>query len=273
MQRRGLLSAFASLAVAASAWASGDGVTEINAVRAVAGSINGNPSLDPPFYPVTITQPGSYRLTSNLSGSGGFTPPLIEVTASNVTIDLNGFALSNAVRGIDATGSNVTVRNGSVFDMADISVWMRGPGARVESVRVSGATTGGIVLTGTDGLVSDSIAVAAGAWGIVVPNGTIRGCVATGSGTGFNTLGGLSSMVVVVNSAAIGNADGVITWSGSVEQNLIVDNSLTGLTVVSVSGDTATGFARNVISGSGTAWTGPALQTGPNVCNGNPACP
>jgi hypothetical protein len=46
---------------------------------------------DAPGFPVTITQPGSYRLSSNLTA-----PPAangIEITVSNVTIDLNGFTV------------------------------------------------------------------------------------------------------------------------------------------------------------------------------------
>jgi hypothetical protein len=43
-------------------------------------------------FPVTITQPGSYRLMSNLSVPAGLDG--IVITAPNVTIDLNGYTIA-----------------------------------------------------------------------------------------------------------------------------------------------------------------------------------
>lgn len=86
---------------------------------------------DSPGYPATISVSGSYKLGSNLS-SGGTTA--IDITASNVTLDLNGYTIdggsvvclpnvagpgntcSGSATGmslIDATRS-VTIRNGIV---------------------------------------------------------------------------------------------------------------------------------------------------------------
>lgn len=65
--------------------------------------------------PFTISQPGSYYLTQNLSGTSGIT-----ISASNVHIDLNGNALSgtagNTVAGIGYSGtiSNITITNGFI---------------------------------------------------------------------------------------------------------------------------------------------------------------
>src|SRR5260370_528572 len=77
--------------------------------------------IDPPMpissLPYAITIPGSYYLITNgvgISGSHGIT-----ISANNVTIDLNGFALlgvTGALSGVFVTGhyTNITVRNGSV---------------------------------------------------------------------------------------------------------------------------------------------------------------
>lgn len=63
-----------------------------------------------------ISAPGSYFLTGNITGVSGKNGILI--TASSVTIDLNGFALiGSGLAGIAAGSSgpvNITVRNGSI---------------------------------------------------------------------------------------------------------------------------------------------------------------
>lgn len=67
-----------------------DGVVEINQACAVnTGCLPG----DPPGFPVTISSRGSYVLTSPLSVASN-TVDGINVTASGVTIDLNGFEIA-----------------------------------------------------------------------------------------------------------------------------------------------------------------------------------
>ena len=69
--------------------------------------------------PYTITQPGFYFLTGNLTYNG--TGNAITVSANNVTLDLMGFSLSYTgsaaqPNGIFMTGrSNVEIRNGSII--------------------------------------------------------------------------------------------------------------------------------------------------------------
>lgn len=99
-----------------------DGVVLIDQNRALAGNVTPG---DRPGYPVTISQPGSYRLASNL------TPPLylsaLEVTAPNVTIDLNGFSLvaqpkpnqccsDIAVLQTGTAAKGLTIANGGIVD-------------------------------------------------------------------------------------------------------------------------------------------------------------
>jgi len=62
--------------------------TTIDQSKALAGSVTPG---DTPGFPVTLSLPGSYRLTSNLTvpvGADG-----ILITAENVTLDLNGFTI------------------------------------------------------------------------------------------------------------------------------------------------------------------------------------
>ena len=76
-------------------------------------------------FPYLISNPGSYKLTGNLSATAG--KPAIQITASNVTLDLNGFNVaslgptsgpfSDTATGIAITGvvSNIKIRNGTMF--------------------------------------------------------------------------------------------------------------------------------------------------------------
>src|SRR5216117_1440443 len=71
-----------------------------------------------------ITQPGSYYLTGNITGVAN--KHGIEIAASGVTLDLNGFDLLGAPGSLDgvsvttaAVQSNITVFNGSVRAWGD----------------------------------------------------------------------------------------------------------------------------------------------------------
>jgi hypothetical protein len=93
------------LASAATPAAAVDGVIEINQAAALAGGITPG---DTPGFPVTLSQPGSYRLTGNLDTTGlpnAQDVTVIRVTASDVSIDLNGFAI---VGPVTCTGMPVT---------------------------------------------------------------------------------------------------------------------------------------------------------------------
>jgi hypothetical protein len=79
--RAGLL-----MVVLAFAWPA-SAQTTINRASALAGNVTPG---DAPGFPVTISRPGSYRLTGNLI----VTNPdfdAVKVVADNLTLDLNGF--------------------------------------------------------------------------------------------------------------------------------------------------------------------------------------
>src|SRR5437879_5775490 len=71
------------------------------------------------YWPVVISQPGSYVLTAN------FVVPCdknaISITADNVTLDLGGYSIigiggAGTGKGVSgSTHSNITVKNGSVI--------------------------------------------------------------------------------------------------------------------------------------------------------------
>jgi hypothetical protein len=109
-------------------------------------------------FPITISQPGSYKLAANLTMPNGSTSA-IYVTAHDVTIDLNGFTISGPnvcstqtktciVAGsssgvITAPVYNLTVRNGTVRGFAGLGI-SASDGLRVEGVTVAHNGHGGI---------------------------------------------------------------------------------------------------------------------------------
>jgi hypothetical protein len=80
------LATLATLALAATAQAQ---VITIDQAKAMAGNVTPG---DTPGFPVTLSQPGSYRLAGNLRVPEGVHG--VVIGARNVTLDLNGFTLS-----------------------------------------------------------------------------------------------------------------------------------------------------------------------------------
>lgn len=125
--QRPLMLAMLLTALSGSAFAV-DGIVLIDQNRALAGSVTPG---DFPGFPISITQPGSYRLSGNITVAAN-TINAIEISANNVTLDLNGFHISgpaptcgdiinpacNAVFGVTTLGSNqyqaIKVRNGEI---------------------------------------------------------------------------------------------------------------------------------------------------------------
>jgi len=166
-----------------------DGVIEINQAAALAGGVTPG---DTPGFPVTITSPGSYRLTSNLDSPIG--TGAIQIAAINVTLDLAGFqvASTNACTGSPPTGCNVSfgvagissnqisvqVLRGVVIGMGGDCIGLLGASSRVEDVRAL-ACGGSGVHAGPSGSVTRSFVgetlVTAFEWKVVAPRGTRRG--------------------------------------------------------------------------------------------------
>ena len=156
--------------------------------------------------PFTITTPGSYYLTGNLSP--GVNQNGIIVAADNVTIDLNGFTLSGGGGGSGeaiwaATArQNVVIRNGTVRNWPGSGVNLYDSGSvliTVENIQsISNGFTGIAVWNGSH--VKDCLTVGNGIRGILVANDTVvEHCKASGNlsmgigaGTGCQLLDNLS---------------------------------------------------------------------------------
>lgn len=208
-------------------------------------------SGDTAGFPVTISQRGSYKLTSNLRvRTAGV--DAIEITKDNVTLDLNGFAIigpgggGGFGAGVKTLSRQVTVVNGNVLGMA-YGLFVNGTLCRIENVSVAQNTLVGIAVG--------------------------EGCVVSrnrsqGNGSGFLMF---SPALLTANTAiwniGAGIAEGSIyNGGGSIVSNVIDGNGGVGLSL-----NTATGYSQNVLSnnnGGGAQVTG-GVSMGGNICSGS----
>jgi len=145
-----------------------------------------------------ITQPGSYYLTGNITGVAG--KHGIEIAASGVTIDLNGFDLAGVAGSLagvfGSSGSDdVAIRNGSIRNWGD-------SGVNLFTFSADRSEFDGLRVTG-NGIV-----------GIAADNGArIRDCIVSNNGgSGITT----SQGAVITGVAAFQNGNtGISAGSGS----------------------------------------------------------
>lgn len=241
-----------------------DGILEINQACAING---GCFTGDNPGFPVTITQEGSYRLTSNLAVSHQNTSG-ISVTAANVTIDLNGFSVSGVtscegsplicsptgtglgVFGCLVSCENLTVRNGSITGMGSHGVKLEKYGRAVDLNLSSNGGSGVAFINGA-----------------FVQNCLIRwnGDAGISGGTNDPLILGTN----ITGNIILGNAGYGIRLTGPA---VVVGNTITYNESEGLFGSQA-GYSGNVISlNEGTVVPG-ADEMGVNICDGNTTCP
>lgn len=201
--------------------------------------------------PYVIDEPGSYVLTSNLTGAPGENG--IVVMADDVTIDLNGFAMIGAGgEGGDAIYLpfnddeirpflNLTIRDGHIRGWGGDGVHAEGEQIVVDRVTSTGNAGYGIRVS-IGAIVRHSAARSNGAIGIFGHLTTVQNCMAIGNAdVGIKTVGG--SIVnctaslnladglrafdggVIADSAAFNNQIGIIAADGSVVKNCSVFNN------------------------------------------------
>ncbi len=133
-----------------------------------------------------VTQPGSYYLTGDIQGQPG--KNAVEIAASNVTIDLNGFAIlgtGGSVAAIVPSGS----ANGAIVRNGVISSWpgggvLVGQCSRVERVSIADCS-GAAVAAGAFSIIEDCVARGGAGVGFSLSQGVIRRCTAEGGSVGI----------------------------------------------------------------------------------------
>jgi len=194
--------------------------------------------------PILISAPGSYYLTTNLTGTVANAGITIE--ASGVTLDLNGFELTGvpgSLVGIDvpAARRNIEIRNGTVRDWGLHGVHVSPPssncileGLRAYSNGLDSINQNGIGV-GSDSLIRACVAEANQASGIKTGSGcTVSECVAsdngnrgisvsfgctvshcTVQGNGFDGIGASSVCTITECTARANGFDGIAASTGS----------------------------------------------------------
>ena len=161
--------------------------------------------------PVKIKKSGSYILTGKLD-PGNKNVHAIDVSATDVTIDLNGFSITGPGAGgsgigVDASGEDrVTVQNGSVSGMGGAGIVVDNYGV-VRGVRATGNGTGGsgagIQCIGASCLFENCVASGNGSLGLVFldTSSGYQNDVITGN-TGGTVFSGTNMGANVCNSSA-----------------------------------------------------------------------
>jgi hypothetical protein len=238
-------SRFASLIIAAAASAISafavDGTTLINqsSVTAAGG------------FPFTISQPGSYKLSSNLTPNNN---GALVISASDVTLDLNGFTISCpscvASTGITVTGASVSILNGVITGFNG-AIPANGPGVSgilFQSANNGPATASGpavdarvehVTLTrNLNGITGDAFSQIA-----------VIEC-SLNSNMQYGVLG--PGILTVLNSKVINNGQaGIVIGSGQITGNTISANGLLGsFTRGGILAILGANVTNNLISGS-----------------------
>lgn len=257
-----VLTALSLLAAAAPALAS-DGRFEINQSCAAVGCFAG----DTAGFPVTVQNPGSYVLTSNLTVAGLSTGAIS--LYSGITLDLNGFTIAGPANCIGSpaaceasgsgtgvySGGNNVIRNGRITGMGGNGI-AGNDYTRVEAVEIDGNGYSGISsATGTAGWIVERCNVHSNAQvGIDLYYGQAGGGQVRNNSVRSNGDIGIRAPFAIVSGNAVHQNGGVGFFGASAG---LVDNVFTG---------NNGGSANDQIAG------GPH-ELGENVCGASTTCP
>jgi hypothetical protein len=274
-----------------------DGVIEINQASAQAGNVTAG---DTPGFPITLSATGSYLLTSNLTLPDTTTDG-IQIEASHVSLDLNGFSIigpvscdfmvdtvicshprSFAQAGVRVGGNDVTISNGAitgstenaVVNAADLS------GLRIEHIRISSNSGNGLGISGTGIVVENCYLELNGANGARLDLVT-GSCELSGNTLIHNNSAGAfyrgdnnaEAICSFRNNLATDNVgDGLRQEGGTAS---FIGNQSIGNGGYGIGGAGSMAYGQNVFRGndSGTIEPESPVEIGLNYCDGNTTCP
>jgi parallel beta-helix repeat protein len=170
-----------------------------------------------------ITQPGSYYLEANLTGVAG--KHGIEIAASGVTIDLNGFDLSgvpsmgnfDGIRTSAIGFESLTIRNGAIREWGGDGIDLVSSlsfNVRIDGV-VASHNTGSGIQTGSGGTVTHSSAYFNSGNGITA-GGSVVIADCSASRNGAIGISGGSGTTVARCSSYFNNTSGISVAIGSI---------------------------------------------------------
>jgi Right handed beta helix region len=229
---------------------------------------------DAPGFPVTISQSGSYVLDSNLTVPANKNG--IEITASNVTINLMGFTIQgsggNTGKGIYGNVvDNISVTNGFITGMGDEGILLTASNnIRIERMTVHGNASTGVYHIGSTATIikssfsNNSIGVHVGKNSLIADN-----TISENGFEGLETLGG----TIARNTIAENGDRGIVLWDNNV---LVIGNTIErngGIGIQLGGPNQGGGYRDNVINNNlgGTVIGGKNM--GGNLCNQSTSCP
>jgi hypothetical protein len=203
-----------------------DGVVLIDQARALAGNVTPG---DAPGFPVTITRPGSYKLSGNLTApqdSDG-----IVIAADDVSLDFNGFTLTASGPGSGRFGifdgfaahTRLSIRNGAITSFAgDVFVFdITSVDLRDMRIQNDGPQSN-VVLAGTGSILINNI-IEGGNFGLVAGvNSVISGNVVRGA----KTVGITAFCPSTVTGNTVESNDRGLDFAGDRTRCAIVNNSV-----------------------------------------------
>jgi hypothetical protein len=221
--------------------------------------------------PFTITNPGSYCVTTNLTGTAGLSG--ITISNNNVTLDLNGFALLGVPGSLYAVAlassqTNVIVRNGTMIGWR-MGVHETGGNSRnlvLDGLSIFGSATDGILIDST-ATVRNCMSSSNAAIGISVSGGEISDCSA-----GYNVNSGieLNSGGIVRNCWSGYNGNyGIEATSGTVLNCFSQGNAWSGIQVAGQGSAVIGNNCLNNNSSSGSTFAGIRIEGAANRIEGN----
>lgn len=199
----------------------------------------GDGQIDIAELPYTISQSGSYVVTSDLTPSSTDTNG-ITIYVDNVVLDFNGHTLIGPGKSAGTTGSgiyvsgsykNIVVRNGTIRDWRSNAIdTSNATNSQFSDLQLYNNGSNGIY-AGSNCTVKNTICSDNGSYGISIGSG----CVVSGNVCKNNTGMGISAGIGVVvsgNSCILNSFNGIYAASGStVTENACSDNTAIGIAV------------------------------------------
>jgi parallel beta-helix repeat protein len=179
--------------------------------------------------PFTITRPGSYYLTTNLTGGAGHG---IIISNSDVVVDLNGFVLRGGTgNGVMAPplASNIWIRNGTIREWAGLAISnLQASASGVERVTAIANGREGIRL-GASAIIRDCTILFSGSTAIRVgADSHIEGCTVSSNSAG--QIIDLGSRSVIKDCIVTRNfGDGINTADGCRVSNCTSSSNSRGI--------------------------------------------
>ncbi len=222
---------------------------KIDQDKAIAGGVTPG---DAPGFPITLTQPGRYVLTSNLY------PPAdtdgIEIKSHDITIDFNGFRL----HGFGQAQSGIRVSD--VSNPSNTATIMNGVIAGFK----------GNAILGSDFWTVENMRILVNGGGVVLNDwARVQRSTIAFSDIGIDCR---QSCLIEDNNVSSNQRIGIIILSGTVVRNSIFNNVLHGIQGASAEFGGAVGFGHNTLAGNnqGNVQVLHVTPLNPNFCA--PAC-